>query len=94
MLGGTCVTDKVCPVKMACLGCVAKDPQPEKKHELLETIELSKDMEKRFVSMGLTIEVNKAKQMQKLARNELKEIELIEKYREEQTHEPHISFKK
>ena len=71
-----------------------KDPQPEKKHELLETIELSKDMEKRFVSMGLTIEVNKAKQMQKLARNELKEIELIEKYQEEQTHEPHISFKK
>ena len=94
VLGGTCVTDKVCPVKMACLGCVAKIPQPEKKHELLETIELSKDMEKRFVSMGLTIEVNKAKQMQKLARNELKEIELIEKYQEEQTHEPHISFKK
>ena len=94
VLGGTCVTDKVCPVKMACLGCVAKILQPEKKHELLETIELSKDMEKRFVSMGLTIEVNKAKQMQKLARNELKEIELIEKYQEEQTHEPHISFKK
>ncbi|MEI4605902.1 site-specific integrase [Bacillus cereus] len=79
VLGGTCVTDKVCPVKMACLGCVAKIPQPEKKHELLETIELSKDMEKRFASMGLTIEVNKEKQMRKLARNELKEIELIEK---------------
>lgn len=94
VLGGTCVTDKVCPVKMACLGCVAKIPQPEKKHELLETIELSKDMEKRFVSMGLTIEVNKAKQMQKLARNELKEIELIEKYQEERTYGPHISFKK
>lgn len=94
VLGGTCVTDKVCPVKMACLGCVAKIPQPEKKHELLETIELSKDMEKRFASMGLTIEVNKAKQMRKLARNELKEIELIEKYQEEQTYEPHISFKK
>ncbi|MEI2311260.1 site-specific integrase [Bacillus nitratireducens] len=94
VLGGICVTDKVCPVKMACLGCVAKIPQPEKKHELLETIELSKDMEKRFVSMGLTIEVNKAKQMRKLARNELKEIELIEKYQEEQKYGPHISFKK
>ncbi|MDI6503684.1 site-specific integrase [Bacillus wiedmannii] len=94
VLGGTCVTDKVCPVKMACLGCVAKIPQPEKKHELFETIELSKDMEKRFASMDLTVEVNKAKQMRKLARNELKEIELIEKYREEQTYEPNISFKK
>ncbi|MES5844487.1 MULTISPECIES: site-specific integrase [unclassified Bacillus cereus group] len=94
VLGGTCVTDKVCPVKMACLGCVAKIPQPEKKGELVEVVELSKDMEKRFASMGLTLEVNKAKQMRKLAKNELKEIELIEKYQEEQTYEPYISFKK
>lgn len=94
VIGGTCVTDKVCPVKMACLGCVAKIPQPEKKHELFETIELSKDMEKRFATLGLTVEVNKAKQMRKLARNELKEIELIEKYQEEHTYEPNISFEK
>ena len=94
VLGGTCVTDKVCPVKMACLGCVAKIPQPEKKHELIEVVDLSKDMEKRFASMGLTVEVNKAKQMRKLARNELKEIELIEKYQEEQTYEPDVSFKR
>ncbi|MED1596216.1 MULTISPECIES: tyrosine-type recombinase/integrase [Bacillus] len=94
VLGGTCVTDKVCPVKMACLGCVAKIPQPEKKHELLEVVDLSKDMEKRYASLDLTIEVNKAKQMRKLARNELKEIELIEKYREEQTYEPDVSFKR
>ena len=60
---------------------MAKIPQPEKKGELVEVVELSKDMEKRFISMGLTLEVNKAKQMRKLARNELKEIELIEKYR-------------
>ncbi|HDR7470486.1 MULTISPECIES: tyrosine-type recombinase/integrase [Bacillus] len=94
VVGGTCVTDKVCPVKMACLGCVAKIPQPEKKHELIEVVDLSKDMEKRFASMGLMIEVNKAKQMRKLARNELEEIELIEKYQEEQTYEPDISFKR
>ncbi|OFD47714.1 tyrosine-type recombinase/integrase [Bacillus mycoides] len=94
VLGGTCVTDKVCPVKMACLGCVAKIPQPEKKHELLEVVDLSKDMEKRYASLGLTIEVNKAKQMRKFARNELKEIELIENYREEQTYEPDVSFKR
>ncbi|HDX9578101.1 TPA: site-specific integrase [Bacillus pseudomycoides] len=94
VLGGTCVTDKVCPIKMACLGCVAKIPQPEKKHELLEVVDLSKDMENRYASLGLTIEVNKAKQMRKLARNELKEIELIEKYREEQTYEPDVSFKR
>lgn len=94
VIGGTCVTNHVCPIKMACLGCQAKIPQPEKKHELLEVIELSKDMEKRYSAMNLTVEVKKAKAMRKHVRNELKEIELIEKYREEQKYEPDIQFKK
>ncbi|MFJ8530340.1 hypothetical protein [Bacillus sp. NPDC094106] len=94
VLGGACTTNFVCPTKMQCLGCQAKVPQPEKKHELEEVIELSKDMEKRFTSMNLPLEVKKAKAMRKHARNELKEIELIEKYREEQKYEPHIQFNK
>jgi integrase len=92
VLGGTCVTAFVCPTKMQCLGCQAKVPQPVKKHELEEVIELSKDMQKRFKKMNLPVEVKKAKAMRKHARNELKEIELIEKYREEQKYEPHIQF--
>jgi hypothetical protein len=94
VVGGVCVTDHVCPIKMQCLGCPAKIPQPEKKHELLEVIELSKDMEKRYSSLGLNIEVKKARAMRKHAQNELKEIELIEKYREERKYEPPIQFKK
>ncbi|WP_420488300.1 site-specific integrase [Gottfriedia acidiceleris] len=94
VLGGTCVTAFVCPTKMQCLGCQAKVPQPEKKHELEEVIELSKDMENRFTKMNLPVEVKKAKAMRKHARNELKEIELIEKYREEQKYEPHIQFER
>ncbi|MGR5897666.1 site-specific integrase [Bacillus cereus] len=94
VLGGTCVTAFVCPTKMQCLGCQAKVPQPEKKHELEEVIELSKDMEKRFIAMNLPVEIKKAKAMRKHARNELKEIALIEKYREEQMYAPHIQFDK
>jgi len=94
VLGGTCVTAYVCPIKMQCLGCQAKIPSPEKKHELEEAIELSKDMEKRYAALNLQVEVKKAKAMRKHARNELKEIELIEKYREEQKYEPHIEFNK
>lgn len=94
VLGGTCVTDFVCPTKMQCLGCQAKVPQPEKRHELEEVIELSKDMERRFMKMNLPVEVKKAKAMRKHARNELKEIELIDKYREEQDYEPQIRFNK
>lgn len=88
VLGGTCVTDYVCPTKMACLGCKAKIPEPEQEHELHEVIKLSKDMEERFTKMGLDVEVKKAKEMRKQARIELKEIESIKQYREEQQYEP------
>lgn len=88
VLGGTCVTDFVCPTKMQCLGCKAKIPESDQEDELLEVIQLSKDMEKRFKQMGLEVEVRKAKEMAKQARIELKEIDLIKKYREERNYEP------
>lgn len=88
VLGGTCVTDYVCPTKMQCLGCKAKIPEPDQEDELLEVIQLSKDMEKRFKQMGLEVEVRKAKEMAKQAKIELKEIDLIKQYREERNYEP------
>lgn len=94
VIGGACVTSEICPIKMACLGCQAKIPQPEKKHELLAELNLTKLLEKRYSEMGLTVEVKKAKAMRKHIRTELKEIELIEKYREEQKYEPEVQIKK
>nr|WP_107842083.1 tyrosine-type recombinase/integrase [Metasolibacillus meyeri] len=88
VLGGTCVTDYVCPTKMQCLGCKAKIPEPDQEDELLEVIQLSKDMERRFKQMGLEVEVRKAKEMAKQAKIELKEIDLIKQYREERQYEP------
>ncbi|MBG9455338.1 integrase [Lysinibacillus sphaericus] len=88
VLGGTCVTDYVCPTKMQCLGCKAKIPEPDQEDELLEVIQLSKDMERRFKQLGLEVEVRKAKEMAKQAKNELKEIDLIKQYREERSYEP------
>lgn len=92
VLGGTCVTDYVCPTKMACLGCKAKVPEPEQEGELLEVIKLSKDMEKRYKSLGLDVEVRKAKEMAKQAKIELKEIDLIKKYREERKREAIVNY--
>ena len=94
VLGGTCVTDEVCPIKMQCVGCQAKIPQPEKKHELIEFVNWNKDSEKRFKSLGLEVEAKKLRTARKYARAELKEIELIEKYREEHKYEPDIQFDK
>lgn len=88
VLGGTCVTDYVCPVKMQCLGCKAKIPDPDQENELLEVIQLSKDMEQRFKDMGLDVEARKAIEMAKQAKIELKEIDLIKQYREERSYEP------
>ncbi|MEK4170587.1 site-specific integrase [Lysinibacillus sp. FSL L8-0312] len=88
VLGGTCVTDYICPTKMQCLGCKAKIPEPDQEDELLEVIQLSKDMERRFKQMGLGVEVRKAKEMAKQAKIELKEIDLIKQYREERSYEP------
>lgn len=68
--------------------CKAKVPEPDQEDELIEVIQLSKDMEKRFKQMGLEVEVRKAKEMAKQARIELKEIDLIKKYREERNYEP------
>lgn len=90
VLGGTCVTDYVCPTKMQCLGCKAKVPEPDQEGELLEVIQLSKDMEKRFKRLGLEVEVRKAKEMAKQAKIELKEIDLIKKYRKERQYEPTV----
>lgn len=94
VLGGACVTDHVCPIKMECVGCHAKIPQPEKKQELIHFIDWNKKSEEYYDSKGLKVEVKKLRSARKKARNELKEIELIEKYREEEKYEPHIQFDK
>jgi integrase len=94
VLGGACVTDHVCPIKMECVGCHAKIPQPEKKQELIHFIDWNKKSEEYYDSRGLKVEVKKLRSARKKAHNELKEIELIEKYREEEEYEPHIQFDK
>ena len=94
VLGGACVTDHVCPIKMECVGCHAKIPQPEKKQDLIDFIDWNKKSEEFYDSRGKKVEVKKLRSARKKARNELKEIELIEKYREEEKYEPHIQFDK
>ena len=44
-VGGTCVTNKICPTKLACVGCGTKIPEPEQKHELLDYLEWAEKIE-------------------------------------------------
>lgn len=91
--GGICTIDSVCPTRMARVGCGAKVPRPDFKNELLDYYNWASESEKKFIELGLTLEANKMKISKNRARNELKEIELIEKTRGDALFEPQINFK-
>jgi len=94
--GGICTIDSVCPTKMACIGCGAKVPRPEFKDEIIAFYNWADESEKKFQQMSLPLEVKKMKIAKDRARNELKEIQLIEKTQRDESHAPkiHISSSK
>ncbi|WP_158318629.1 site-specific integrase [Halalkalibacter akibai] len=91
-LGGLCTLDKICPKKMACLGCAAKVPQPENKKELEREWKFYDQREKYYRKHGITFEANKCKVAKRNIKKELKEIESIEKYREDENFAPTLHF--
>ncbi|MDQ8738153.1 site-specific integrase [Paenibacillus sp. LHD-38] len=94
VVGGICTTDAVCPTKMACMGCAAKVPRPEFKTEIHQFLEWAVDSEKRFKTLNLPLEAKKMKLVQSRARNELKEIELVEKYVKDEKYDPTVRINK
>jgi hypothetical protein len=94
VVGGICTIDSVCPTKMACMGCSAKIPQPEFKHETEQYYNWAKESEKRFKDLGLEVEAKKMNLAMKRAKLELREIDSIEKYLKDEYYEPIIQFKK
>ncbi|WP_307590727.1 hypothetical protein [Paenibacillus wynnii] len=94
VIGGVCTIDSVCPTKMACMGCVAKAPQPEFKKEIEDYYQWAYESEIRFNKQGLEIEAKKMKIAMKRAKIELKEIEGIEQYKKDEAYAPKVQFKK
>lgn len=92
VVGGICTIDSVCPTKMACVGCGAKVPQPEFKEEITAFYNWADESEKRFEQLGLVLEAKKMKIAKSRAKNELKEIHLIEKSQKDETYAPKIRF--
>ncbi|MED4886232.1 site-specific integrase [Lysinibacillus fusiformis] len=92
-LGGLCTLDKICPKKMACLGCAAKVPQPENKEELEQEWKFYDQREKYYRKKGINFEANKCKVAKRNIKKELKEIELIEKYRKDENFAPTLHFR-
>lgn len=90
VVGGICTIDSVCPTKMACVGCGAKVPRPEFKEEITAFYNWADESEKRFEQLGLLLEAKKMKIAKNRAKNELKEIQLIEKSQKDETYAPEI----
>ncbi|MFF2878509.1 site-specific integrase [Gottfriedia sp. NPDC057991] len=89
-VGGTCVTNKICPTKLACVGCSTKIPEPEQKHELLDYLEWAEKSKEFYEKKGFNFDVMKMKKTIHDVKVELKEIALIEEYRRDKEHEPRI----
>ncbi|MED1410216.1 site-specific integrase [Bacillus paramycoides] len=93
-VGGTCVTNKICPTKLACVGCATKIPEPEQKHELLEYLDWAEKSKEYHEERGYKLEVLKMKKTIHDAKVELKEIALIEEYRRDKENEPRLIHRK
>ncbi|KNH42119.1 MULTISPECIES: tyrosine-type recombinase/integrase [Bacillus] len=93
-VGGTCVTNKICPIKFACVGCGTKIPEPEQKHELISYLEWAQKSMEYHQEKGFKLEVTKLKKTIHDAKVELKEIALIEEYRRDKENEPKLIIRK
>lgn len=93
VVGGICTTDSVCPTKLACVGCAAKVPQPEFKQEIKAYLQWAEESEAMFNENGMLLEAKKMKISKNRAKNELKEIELMERYQKDEHYEPKVRFK-
>ena len=63
MCNGPCVS-----YQNGMFGVSSQDTTTREKYELYEVIELSNDLEKRYKSLGLQVEVKKARMMRKQAK--------------------------
>ena len=93
-VGGTCVTNKICPTKLACIGCATKIPEPDQKHELLDYLEWAEKTKEFYEKKGFTLEVMKMKKTIHDAKVELKEIAKVEEYRRDKEYEPKLIIRK
>ncbi|MDN4106415.1 site-specific integrase [Paenibacillus polymyxa] len=91
-LGGSCSIDAICPVKMACVGCGAKIPDPEKKQELIVYKRWAEQSVKLWEDQKQPLEANKMKIAMRNAEKELYEIGLIEKFRKDELYEPQLQY--
>ncbi len=90
--GGRCLLSGECPLFFACIGCSAKIPDPTQRGELEEFQHVTLLQIERARKRGLTLEVLQSQKKLKQCEAELKEMKMIEAYREDESREPEVNF--
>lgn len=85
VLGGHCTYGNVCPIHMACIGCPAKVPDPDKRDQVLNDKQFAEQRLKVCIEEGLVRDAEKLKQKVRQCEAELKEMDMIEAYRKDET---------
>lgn len=85
VLGGQCVSHGFCTAKFACIGCAGKVPDPAKRHQVEAQRAWAVEQVRLATAEGLYPEARRMEQLLRDASAELKEMDLIERYRQDET---------
>lgn len=84
VVGGDCASHGLCKSQLACIGCAAKIPDPAKRDQIIHQQEWAAKEIEFYSNEGLMPEVKRLEKLISDAQTELKEIELIEAYRQDE----------
>lgn len=81
VVGGSCASHGLCKAQLACIGCAAKVPDPEKRNQVLHQRDWAVKELVFYRREGLMPELKRLERMIAYADGELREMDLIESYR-------------
>src|SRR5258708_465 len=92
VIGGTCTFDGPCAAKFACIGCPAKVVDPSRRQEVKEHRGWNLQQAEWAKREGFLVHQQQHEQQARHADVELREMDLIEAYKEDSTREPDFFF--
>jgi len=90
--GGECTLEGRCPSQFACIGCPAKAPDPAKRSQVEHMRKRGMEKLAYCQQEGLVLEVERITQLIHHCETELREMDGISHYREDEHHVPNITI--
>lgn len=92
VIAGDCTCHALCPVSFACTGCAYKIPDPARRDELLEQRQWAMIRLEQVKQRKMGPEAVKMQVLIQRCNTELEEMNLIEHYRKDESHEPALDL--